>query len=133
MLALVLAAVAVLLVGCGASSNAKDEFIARGDAICSEFNKAEQEILTTHRSVNSAKQLYQEAEFYPAMVERLKRFDAPDESDDYSAFVSAANELYHAEAEAMVAVAKKQLNEKSALAKARSEAAAALASFQSAA
>lgn len=108
----------------------KRELIGEGDGICAEVNAAVGTVTASTSSSSAAGQARQVAQLYSGMVERLKGLGQPTEATGYTEFISAAEALAKAEDAARLAAAH---GEGAELEAAGSKAAAALASFQSAA
>lgn len=105
----------------------KAELIEQGDAVCAEVNAA---IGTVASSAEAGDQVTQVAGLYTGMVDSLKNLGAPDETDGYSEFVTAAEEFATAEDEVKLA---SERGDEAGVLSAESKAASAFASFQTAA
>ena len=140
--ALALLAIALLAVGCGGGGGGdttaagteatettptltKQELIAQGDAICAEVNTAVGSVGSSAASTQS--QIVQVSNLYIGMVESLKRLGTPQETDGYSGFIGAAEELAKIEGEAKLAA---EREDATAIGEAATEAAPALEQFE---
>lgn len=69
----------------------KGQFISQGDAICAEVNTAIGAV--GESAAESTSQTTQVANLYTGMVQSLQRLGQPSETDGYSEFMGAAEEL----------------------------------------
>ncbi|HVV90892.1 MAG TPA: hypothetical protein VHB53_10395, partial [Solirubrobacterales bacterium] len=75
----------------------KGQFISQGDAICAEVNTAIGSV--GESAAESTDQTTQIANLYTGMVQSLQRLGQPSETDGYSEFMGAAEELAKVEGE----------------------------------
>jgi hypothetical protein len=75
----------------------KGQFISQGDAICAEVNTAIGSV--GESAAESTSQTTQIANLYIGMVQSLQRLGQPSETDGYSEFMGAAEELAMVEGE----------------------------------
>src|ERR1700761_7541057 len=88
-----------------AAKLSKGQFISQGDAICAEVNTA---IGSVGESASEAtSQTTQIANLYVGMVQSLQRLGQPSETQGYSEFMGAAEELAMVEGEVKSAAEKK--------------------------
>ncbi|MEZ5077862.1 MAG: hypothetical protein R2725_10495 [Solirubrobacterales bacterium] len=104
----------------------KAELISQGDAICAEVNAAVGAVGAS--AASSDTQVGQIADLYGNMVASLLRLGTPAESEGYSEFIQAAEELAKVEGEAKLAA---EREEPEALADASGRATVALEAFES--
>lgn len=104
----------------------KAELISQGDAICAEVNAAVGAVGSS--AASSETQAGQVADLYDNMVENLLRLGTPQESEGYSEFIQAAEELAKVENEAKLAA---EREDSEALADASERANLALEEFES--
>jgi hypothetical protein len=142
-----LVAVAGVLAGCGGGGGdstagqatapaqtaatptlSKEEYIAQANAICAEVNAAIGTVAST--TSDAASQIGQSADLYSGMVERLRGLGDPEDGAGLTPVLNAAADLAQAEQDAQLAA---ERGDDSALSAAQSDAASALAEFQSAA
>jgi hypothetical protein len=113
-LALALAALALVASGCGGGGSSaattahkpkaetvpkltRGQFISQGDAICAEVNTAIGSV--GESAAASTSRTTQTANLYIGMVQSLQRLGQPSETDGYSEFMGAAEELAKVEGE----------------------------------
>ena len=101
------------------------ELIEQGDAICAEVNAAVGTVGASSSETGSP--AAQVADLYGGMVDSLKNLGAPQESDGYAEFSSAADELSTAESEVKLA---SERSDTAALESAEVNASSALSTFQ---
>ena len=138
-----MAALAVLLAGCGGGDDStesqptttatttaptKAQLIEQGDAICAEVNAAVGTVGAS--SAETSAPATQAAGLYSGMVASLKNLGTPQEAEGYPEFVAAAEALATAEDEVKLAA---EREDPTALTAAESKASSALSSFQAAA
>ena len=106
----------------------KAELIEQGDAICAEVNAAVGSVGSS--SAENSSPASQAAQLYSGMVASLNNLGTPQETDGYSEFSGAAEELAKAEDEVKLAA---ERGDTAGLEAAESSASEALTSFQNAA
>jgi hypothetical protein len=136
---------ALLIAGCGGGSDdestestavttaaptapTKAELIEQGDAICAEVNAAVGSVGSS--STENGSPVAEVADLYSGMVASLNNLGTPQETDGYTEFSSAAEELAKAQDEAKLA---SERGDAAGLEAAESNASSALTSFQNAA
>jgi len=136
---------ALLIAGCGGGGSSdssestatttsapaalsRAELIVQGDAICAEVNAAVGSVASS--STENSSPPSQAADLYSGMVASLNNLGTPQETDGYTEFSSAAEELAKAEDEVKLA---SERGDTAGLEAVESSASSALTSFQSAA
>lgn len=104
----------------------KADLISQGDSICGEVNAAVGSVGSSE--AESPQQVIQVSDLYVGMVESIKRLGAPAETDGYTEFIAAAEELSKVEGEAKLAA---EREDTVALDEATTKAAPALEEFES--
>jgi hypothetical protein len=142
---LALPVAALLIAGCGGGGSSdssestastvaapkalsKAELIEQGDAICAEVNAAVGSVGSS--STENSSPASQAAQLYSGMVASLNNLGTPQETDGYSEFSGAAEELAKTEDEVKLAA---ERGDTAGLEAAESSASEALTSFQNAA
>jgi hypothetical protein len=142
---LALPVAALLIAGCGGGGGSdssestattvaapkalsKAELIEQGDAICAEVNAAVGSVGSS--GTENSSPASQAAQLYSGMVASLNNLGTPEETDGYSEFSGAAEELAKAEDEVKLA---SERGDTAGLEAAESSASEALTSFQNAA
>lgn len=141
MIALALAALGLIVAGCGGGGETtaestekkeatpaltKQELISQGDSICAEANTAIGSVGTSAASTES--QITQTANLYIEMVESLKRLGRPRETAGYAEFIASAEELAKIEGEIKLAAEREDTE---AIGEKATEAAPVIEEFQS--
>jgi hypothetical protein len=90
-----------------ASKLSKGQFISQGDAICAEVNTAVGSV--GESAAEASSQTTQIANLYSGMVQSLQRLGQPSETQGYSEFMGAAEELAMVENEVKAAAEKENL------------------------